>query len=321
MHPIYLYRSPQPPPSCPFSIGDWPPPPAGYQQWPAPDGSESPTLLTVRKLQTRVLVLQFYNKIHLFLPLILFIILNAKGIFSILAVICHLCRALNLFPELWSSITSNEAYPREALPKLSSWYDHLLLLQFPFSTTTNRLATGGVAMTALTMVASNKKRHSMGGGGSRYGSQGSDRHTSRIWWRVPGSGNAVPNIHISYQSNTYGRSGTEAQDRCKYNAEYSKGKSFCKARAIIHSVHIGFMAAIALYCVKCIPAQNVLTSPAFPQVRPHPDNKQSFNIFFIGIHNSLCLVLIFIGTKSALKYNFQKYKWITAKNIYKLKVL
>jgi len=35
----------------------------------------------------------------------------------------------------------------------------------------HRLAAGGVATTALTTVADKKKRHSMGGGDSHYGSQ------------------------------------------------------------------------------------------------------------------------------------------------------
>lgn len=64
-----------------------------------------------------------------------------------------------------------------------------------------------------------------------------------------------------------------AQDRHKYNAEYSKGRSLCKAAAVIHSVHIGFMATIAPCQVKCIPAQNKLASPAFPQLRLGPDKK------------------------------------------------
>lgn len=64
-----------------------------------------------------------------------------------------------------------------------------------------------------------------------------------------------------------------AQDRHKYNAEYLKGRSLCKAGAVIHSTHIGFIATIAPCQVECIPAQNKLTSPAFPQVRLGPDKK------------------------------------------------
>lgn len=113
-----------------------------------------------------------------------------------------------IFPELRSSIVPHEADPREALPKLSSWYDHLLLPQFAFRVATNRLATCGATTTALTMIADIKKRHNMGGGGSYDGSQGSDKRTRKMSQIGQGSGNAVPDLHVSYQSNTYGRSGT-----------------------------------------------------------------------------------------------------------------
>lgn len=60
------------------------------------------------------LVLQFYDKIHSFIHLLLFIILKPQRIFAIFATICHLCRALNLLPEHWTSGVLNEASPREA---------------------------------------------------------------------------------------------------------------------------------------------------------------------------------------------------------------
>lgn len=102
----------------------------------------------------------------------------------------------------------HEANPREPLPKLSSGYDHLLLPQFAFRVATNPLATCGATTTALTMIADIKKRHNVGGGGSHDGSHGSDKRTRKTSQIGQGSGNAVPDLQVSYQSDTYGRSGT-----------------------------------------------------------------------------------------------------------------